>query len=77
MSGLFPISAKVFTILLILVHSSDMIEAYPKTQEIQFSSFFSLFLFQTTKPRSVLLRGFVRHFVYSNSKSKMLTVSPS
>ena len=36
-----------------------MIVAYPKTQEIQFSSFFSLFLFQTTKPRSDLLRGFV------------------
>ena len=51
--------------------------AYLIFQEIQFSSFFSLFLFQTAKPRSVLLRGFVAYFVYSNSKSKMLTVSPS
>ena len=62
MSGLFPISAKVFTILLILVHSSDMIEAYPKTQEIQFSSFFSLFLFQTTKPHSRNAAGLCASF---------------
>ena len=55
-----------------------MIGAYPKTQEIQFSSFFSLFLFQTAKSRSdKTLRDFVAYFVYSNSKSKMLTVSPS